>query len=39
MLGGLLKKKKHVTPVRLIVASFLVIILAGTVLLWLPIST
>lgn len=33
------KKKKHATPVRLIVISFLVIILVGTVLLWLPVST
>lgn len=34
-----MKKKKQSLRCCLIVASFLVIILAGTVLLWLPIST
>lgn len=37
--AGFLKKKKHVAPVRLIVVSFLILILGGTFLLWLPFSS
>ena len=37
-LSGLLKKIKAVAPVRLVVSSFLLIIILGTILLMLPIS-
>lgn len=37
-LGSLLKKVKAIAPVRLIVSSFVLIILVGTILLMLPVS-